>query len=104
MTKTSPVFGSNPTESACCQLKLIVRCDRRYWQRARVDAVIVVAALIGLIAYAPSLERLERRHFSAFAVLLVAILGFSFVLFTTGGYIGNLVGPKLRELEFSSSP
>ena len=75
-----------------------------YWQRASVDAVIVVAALIGLIAYAPSLERLEKRHFSVFAVLLVAVIGFGFVLFTTGGYIGNLVGPKLRKLELSSSP
>src|ERR1022692_3843737 len=34
-----------------------------YWQRASVDAVIVVAALVGLIAYAPSLERLEKKHF-----------------------------------------
>jgi hypothetical protein len=75
-----------------------------YWQRASVDAVIAVAALIGLIAYAPSLERLEKRHFRAFAALLVAIIGFAFVIFSSGGYIGNLVGPKLRELELSSSP
>jgi hypothetical protein len=27
-----------------------------------------------------------------------------FVIFWTGGYIGNLYGPKLRELELSSSP
>jgi hypothetical protein len=75
-----------------------------YWQRASIDAVIVVAALFGLIAYVPSLERLERRHLSVFAVLLVAVIGFAFVIFSTGGYIGNLVGPKLRELELSSSP
>src|SRR5271170_527613 len=29
-----------------------------YWQRTSVDAVIIVAAVIGLIAYAPPLERL----------------------------------------------
>ncbi|HUJ71669.1 MAG TPA: hypothetical protein VLZ30_05460 [Verrucomicrobiae bacterium] len=75
-----------------------------YWQRASVDAVIIVAAVIGLIAYAPSLERLEKRHFHAFAVLLIAVVGFAFVVFWTGGYIGGLVGPKLRELELSSSP
>jgi hypothetical protein len=75
-----------------------------YWQRASVDAVIVVAALIGLIAYAPSLERLEKKHFLAFAVLLVVIVNFIFVVFWTGGYIGGLVGPRLRELELKSSP
>ena len=75
-----------------------------YWQRASVDAVIIVAAVIGLLAYAPSLERLERRHCSAFVAVVVALAGFVFVIFWTGGYIGNLYGPKLRELEISSSP
>ena len=75
-----------------------------YWQRASIDAVIVVAAVIGLIAYTPSLERLEKQHFHAFIAVLVAIVGFVFVIFSTGGYIGNLVGPRLRELELASSP
>jgi hypothetical protein len=75
-----------------------------YWQRASVDAVIVVAAVIGLIAYTPSLERLEKRHLHAFIALLLGLVGFVYVIFWTGGYIGNLYGPKLRELELSSSP
>src|SRR5438552_9526415 len=75
-----------------------------YWQRASVDAVIVVAALIGLIAYAPSLKRFESHHFWAFIVLLVAVIGFAVVLVHAGTYIGNQVGPKLRELESASSP
>ena len=75
-----------------------------YWQRASVDAVIIVAAVIGLIAYAPSLERLEKTHLRAFLAVLVALAGFVYVIFWTGGYIGNLYGPKLRELEISSSP
>ena len=75
-----------------------------YWQRTSVDAVIVVAAVIGLIAYAPSLERCEKKHFRAFVALLVGLVGFVYVIFSTGTYIGNLYGPKLRELELSSSP
>jgi predicted PurR-regulated permease PerM len=63
-----------------------------------------VAAVIGLIAYTPSLERLEKRHFRAFIALLLALVGFVYVIFWTGGYIGSLYGPKLRELEQSSSP
>lgn len=75
-----------------------------YWQRASVDAVIIVAALIGLIAYAPSLRRLEGRHFWGFLILVVAVVGFGIVVLKAGGYIGNMVGPRLRELELNSSP
>jgi hypothetical protein len=75
-----------------------------YWQRVSVDAVIIVAAVIGLIAYAPSLERLEQKHVREFVAVLVVLAGFVYVIFWTGGYIGSLYGPKLRELEISSSP
>lgn len=67
-----------------------------YWQRASVDAVIIVAALIGLVAFAPSLKRLESRHFWGFLVLLLAVVGFGVVLLVAGGHIGHLVGPRLR--------
>src|SRR5271165_6917381 len=33
-----------------------------YWQRASVDAVIVISAVFALVAFARSLERLEARH------------------------------------------
>ena len=75
-----------------------------YWQRASVDAVIVVAALIGLVGFAPELKRLEARHFRGFIVLLLAVLAFGIVIVIAGGYLGNLVGPRLRELELNSSP
>jgi len=75
-----------------------------YWQRTSVDAVIIVAALIGLIAYVPSLKRLESHHFRAFAVLVVALIGFGVVVVLAGGRLGDLVGPALRDLELSSSP
>jgi hypothetical protein len=75
-----------------------------YWQRASVDAVFVVAAAIGLIAFAPPLERLESRHFWAFLIVLLALIGFAVTLFIAGGEIGSVVGPTLRELELSSSP
>jgi hypothetical protein len=75
-----------------------------YWQRASVDSVIVVAALIGLVAYAPSLKRLESHHFWAFSTLVLALVGFAVVLIVAGGHLGTLVGPTLRELELQSSP
>ena len=75
-----------------------------YWQRASIDAVIVVAALLGFFAFLPSFEQLRSRHRWGAAALLVAILGFGVVLFETGRHLGPLVGPKLEELETDSSP
>ena len=75
-----------------------------YWQRASVDAVIVIAALFALFAYARSIARFESHHFWAFVILLAALGGFSWVVVTAGNRMGDLVGPKLHELEESSSP
>ena len=75
-----------------------------YWQRASVDAVIVLAAVIGLVAYAPSLERFEAHHFRGFIVLVLGGIGFGTVLVWASGPLAAVVGPKLRELELSCSP
>jgi len=75
-----------------------------YWQRASVDAVIVIAAVLALLAFAHSIKRLESRHFWAFAVVLAALVGFGIAVFVAGSHIGHLVGPTLRQLEESSSP
>jgi hypothetical protein len=75
-----------------------------YWQRASVDAVIVVAALMGLCAYVRSIERFEGRHRWAFVFLLLALAGFGWVVFNTGDRLGEVVGPRLRALEDASSP
>ena len=77
---------------------------RTWVVRASVDAVIVVAALIGLVAFAPSLKRLESHHVWAFVIVLLAVVGFGVVVIVAGGRIGALVGPRLRELELQSSP
>ena len=75
-----------------------------YWQRASVDAVIVIGALLAFFAYARSIVRFESRHFWAFMTLLVVISGFGWVIFAAGNHLGELVGPKLQELEATSSP
>jgi hypothetical protein len=75
-----------------------------YWQRASVDAVIVVSALFGLFAFGRSLEKLEARHFRAFAVLLVVLAGFALVLYLAGSRLAEVAGPTLQQLESDSSP
>ncbi|HEY1726270.1 MAG TPA: hypothetical protein VGF89_12660 [Steroidobacteraceae bacterium] len=75
-----------------------------YWQRASVDAIVVVAALLGLIAYAPSFRRFESRHVIASIALLGAVTIFAVALYDASNRIGQLEGPRLRELEQASSP
>jgi hypothetical protein len=75
-----------------------------YWQRASVDAVIVVAAIMGLCAYMRSIEHFEARHRRAAVILVLALVGFSWVLYSAGLRLGDLYGPRLHELEVSSSP
>jgi hypothetical protein len=75
-----------------------------YWQRASVDATIVVAATLALLAYAGSIRMYERRHVRAGIALALALTGFAIVLYDASIHLGHLAGPKLRELELSSSP
>lgn len=75
-----------------------------YWQRASVDAVIVVSALFALVAYACSLRRFERHHFWAFIILMLMLAGFAAVVYVAGCRLGNTMGPRLHELEVQSSP
>jgi hypothetical protein len=75
-----------------------------YWQRASVDAVIIIAAVLGLFAYARSIQRFESRHVIAFIVLLMALGGFGWVVYSAGNRLGEVLGPQLHELEVQSSP
>jgi hypothetical protein len=75
-----------------------------YWQRASVDATIVVAALLALIGYARSLRTFESRHVKASIALAIALVVFGVVLYDASVHIGNVEGPRLRDLELASSP
>jgi hypothetical protein len=75
-----------------------------YWQRASVDAVIVVAALFAFVGFARQLERYEAKHFWACVVLVLALLTFGVVLYIGSEHLGNLMGPTLHDLEAASSP
>jgi hypothetical protein len=75
-----------------------------YWQRASVDAVIIVAAMMGLCAYMRSIEHFESHHRWASVILLVALVSFCWAVYTAGLRLGDVYGPRLHELESSSSP
>ncbi len=75
-----------------------------YWQRASVDAVIIVAAVLALCGYVRSIERFEAHHRWAGIALLVAMAAFCWVVYSAGLRLGDLVGPRLHALEQSASP
>ena len=75
-----------------------------YWQRASVDAIIVVAAVLALLGYASALRSFQARHLRASIALLVALIVFGVVLYDASMKIGRVEGPRLEALEASSSP
>src|ERR1700735_122195 len=58
-----------------------------YWQRASVDAVIIVAAVLGLIGFASAIRTFESRHVKSFIALAIALIAFSVVLYDTSVHI-----------------
>jgi hypothetical protein len=70
-----------------------------YWQRASFDAVIVVASLFGMIAFAPPLQRLRTHHWITGIIAAVATVVFYIMLFKSLDYAGKRVGPRLEWLE-----
>ena len=81
-----------------------VRLGGAYWQRASLDAIGVLAALLGLIAFAPTLQRFRLRHWSSAAIILVAVLIFALLLAESFQYARRIIGPQLLELEATSPP
>jgi len=75
-----------------------------YWQRASVDAVVVIAAVLALIAFASDLRRLEARHISASIAVLLALAVFGVAMYDASMKLGRIEGPKLEALEAASSP
>ena len=75
-----------------------------YWQRASLDATVVVAALLAFLAYARSIEKFEARHKRAFIALGLAVVVFVAALYYASESLGDVAGPRLRELEAASSP
>jgi hypothetical protein len=70
-----------------------------YWQRASFDAVIVVASLFGMIAFAPPLQRMRAHHWITGGITVVATVVFYVMLFKSLDYAGKKVGPRLEQLE-----
>lgn len=81
-----------------------VRLGGPYWQRASLDAIGVLAALLGLIAYAPTLKRFRPRHWWSAAIVLIAVIAFSLLLAESFHHARRVFAPRFQELESASPP
>lgn len=70
-----------------------------YWQRASFDAVIVILSLLGMFAFAPSLEHMREYHWITGTAMVVLTALFYLLLLSSLNYAGKRVGPKLQKLE-----
>jgi hypothetical protein len=77
-----------------------VRLDgSTYWQRASLDVVGVLAAALGLLAYAPEVKRFRPHHWWS-AALVVALVGLFFVMMINSAqYAHKRIGPMFEQLE-----
>ncbi len=81
-----------------------VRLGGSYWQRASVDAVGVLAAVFGLIAYAPKLRDFRARHWWGTLGLGVVVGAFFIMLIESFHFAHRIIGPKLYQIESNSPP
>src|SRR3954471_13448458 len=70
-----------------------------YWQRASFDAVVVVAAGVGLIAAAPAFRGFRTVHWLTSVAILVGVGVFAVLLVESLRYAGRRLGPSIRRLE-----
>lgn len=73
-----------------------------YWQRASFDAVVVIAASLGTLVYAPALKRFRPRTWATVAILVLALSVFGVLLVRSFRYAGERLGPKIERLEQQS--
>ena len=74
-----------------------------YWQRASWDAVTVVASLFALIAFTPSLKRLQPRHWLTGVILLFILIVFFFMFNKSFEYASKKFKPEIQKIE-STAP
>jgi hypothetical protein len=70
-----------------------------YWQRLSFDAIVVIAALLSLLAFAPSFRRFKTRHWTTTVLLLLAVGAFSYYIYREAQNLGHKIAPSLQALE-----
>jgi hypothetical protein len=75
-----------------------------YWQRASLDAMVTIAAVLTLIACAPALEHWKSHHYIFAGVVLLLIIFFFVMLSFAVAHAHSRLGPNLELLEMYGPP
>ena len=70
-----------------------------YWQRASFDAVVIIAAVLGWIAFAPRLRDFRGRHWTAAGLMAFAVAAFAGFLVLSFYSADRHWGERVREIE-----
>ena len=70
-----------------------------YWQRASFDAVIVISALLGFLAFTPHISTWSARRWQFMVLLAVAMALFSFLFAKSLRHAKEKITWKLQSLE-----
>jgi hypothetical protein len=70
-----------------------------YWQRASFDAVVVIAALLALIAFAPAFRRFGPRQWVAVAAICLCVGLFGMVLARSLRHAQERISPVFQHIE-----
>lgn len=70
-----------------------------YWQRSSFDAVVVIAAILGLVSAAPAFSKFRPHHWITGILLLLVLGGFAFALIDGAHHLSKRLGPSFQQLE-----
>ncbi len=73
-----------------------------YWQRASFDAVVVIAAVLGLIGVAPAIRQLRPTQWTMAVILLLALVVFG--VLSAERYAGRVIVPRMQAIEQAGPP
>ena len=70
--------------------------DDVYWQRASFDAMVLIAAILGLIMAAPTIRRFKPKHWVWTTVVTVAVVYFTILLMGPFQRMHERIAPWFR--------
>jgi len=70
--------------------------DDVYWQRASFDAMVLIAAILGLVIAAPTVRRFRLRHWVWTTVITLAVVWFTMLLMAPFQRMHQRIAPWFR--------
>jgi hypothetical protein len=76
--------------------------DDVYWQRASFDAMVLIAAILGLLMAAPTIRRFRLKHWLWTAAVTAAVIYFTILLMEPFQRVHRRIAPWFRNRESAS--